>query len=292
MVDFSKVCAHVESGVSFSSLTTIKVGGRVDWVCYPENSKELINTVKLCAKHKIKSIILGNGSNVLAKDTPFNGVVISTKRLNHISLLNGGKIKVGAGAMLSKVCAFCEKNNLTGIEKLCGIPGTIGGAVVMNAGAFGCEIGNMVESVCVLDMEMLTTITKSQLFFDYRASTFTNKQNCVILNVVLQLTKSTFIPNSLYYVLLKKQTQNVGYPSAGSVFKRNGDIIPAKLIEDCGLKGLGIGGAMVSNVHAGYIVNTGGATYHDILRLIKLVKKRVRERFGVELELEIRVIGG
>ena len=290
MIDFENVCSYVEN-VSLKQLTTIKIGGIASFVCYPKTVSELIKTKELCAKHKILPIILGNGSNVLILDN-FSGVVLSTKKLNSISFFSTSKVRVGAGVSLSVLCAECEKKGYYCLSPLSGIPGTVGGAVVMNAGAFCTEIAQFVDSVVVLNNGKVITLPKSQLFFDYRKSAFTNNQNCVILEVVFQLSKSTPSLNIIHYAHLRHKTQNVGYPSMGSVFKRQGELIPAKLIESCGLKGTKIGGAMVSCVHSGFIVNTGGATSSDVMKLIELIRKRVKQKFGVWLELEIVILGG
>ncbi len=231
-----RVCKHVEEFVSIASLTTFKIGGLARYVCYPENVKELINVIKLCAKHGFLYYILGNGSNVLASDEFFQGVVICTKRFSNVKLLDKHRLEVDCGVSLGKLCSFCVEHALSGIEPMCGIPATIGGAVTMNAGAFGVEIDDFVESVTVLENGRIKKLEKNQLFFQYRKSIFTNNQKYVILSVVLQLKNSTsdYVRTQISaYTFKRALTQNVGYPSAGSVFKR-GKLPTSKLIEECG----------------------------------------------------------
>ena len=289
-----KLCKLTQEFVPLSELTTFKIGGVARFVCFPQNFKELIKLKELCAKRNISHFILGNGSNCLIKDEFFDGIVICTKKLNRIKLKNDGVVTVECGVLLPKLCSFCVKNGLSGLEALCGIPATIGGAVKMNAGAFGTEIGDVVECVTVFENGKTIKLDKSKLFFQYRKSVFTKSENCVILSVVLRLKKSTslLVQSKIKEFTLKRSaTQNVGYPSAGSVFKKN--VVPSsKLIADCGLKGARIGGAMVSNVHAGFIVNLGGATCVDVLNLIALIKREVKKKFSVELELELIILGG
>ena len=279
-----KICPNTLEKVSFRSLTTFKIGGIARYVCYPSSVDELTNLVMFCKEQKIDTFVLGGGSNILADDTGFLGVVICTKRLNEIALLSPCRVRAQAGAMMSALAHFCKTHGLSGAENLCGIPGTIGGAIVMNAGAFGGEIAKIVESVTYFENGKVETKKKSQLFFDYRKSIFTNRPNCVILSVVLRLKKSTpeFVQeNLLRFITQRQASQNVGMPSAGSIFKKVNHESAAVYIQNCGLKGAKLGDAMVSNEHAGFIINTGRATSKQVLSLIEKIKQEVKLKYGL-----------
>ena len=292
-MEIKKVCKCFFEKVSLSSLTTFRIGGQADYVCYPTRD-ELISLTQLCTKLGLDYFILGNGSNILALDEGYRGVIISTKGLDKI-FHTQNLVRIESGVALGRLCAFCLVHGLSGLEPLCGIPGTVGGAVVMNAGAFGLEFGDLVESVEYLENGVITNLKKSQLLFEYRKSFFTNRQNCVILSVVIKLHNSTY--HEIYqkmkeYAQMRMASQNVGYPSAGSVFKKCGSVPTAYLIEACGLKGKMVGGAAVSNVHAGFIVNTGGATSFDVISLMNLIKCEVSQKFCLDLEPELVILGG
>lgn len=284
------VCSSVLEDISFKSLTTFKIGGLAKYVAYPQNFVEFQNLMRFCDEHKLQYFILGAGSNILADDCGFDGVIICTKKLNSISKISPCRVRASCGVSMANLVRFCTEQSLTGLEWAVNIPGTVGGAVVMNAGAFGGEISNVVESVTVIQNGEIVELEKSKLFFDYRHSVFTNKKNCAIIEVVFKLKRATneqITLNIRKIILERAQTQNVGFPSAGSVFRREKDTIPAKLIEDCGLKGERVGDAMVSPVHSGYIVNTGKATCGQVLALIEKVRKNVFEKYNKILKCEI-----
>lgn len=288
--DLRSVCASVLSDISLKSLTTFKIGGLAKFVVYPQNFTEYKALLHMCKEKCVEYYILGAGSNILADDGGFDGVIICTKKLNNISKNSPCRVRASCGVMLANLVRFCADNGLTGLEWAINIPGTVGGAVVMNAGAFGGEMAKIVESVTILNNGVPQVLENSKLFFNYRHSVFTNKKNYAIMEVVFKLKKEAkdqIALNTRQIICKRTLTQNVGYPSAGSVFRRENDLIPAKLIEECGLKGERVGDAMVSPVHSGYIVNLGKATCGQVLALIEKVKSRVHEKFNATMQCEI-----
>ena len=289
------ICKSVLENISLRSLTTFKIGGTARFVAYPQDFTELTNLLDYLKRENMPYFILGAGSNVLACDEDYEGIIICTRKLNEIKKISPCRIKVGAGAMMSNIVRFCSELGLTGLEWAVNIPGTIGGAVVMNAGAFGGQISNVVESVTVFSESGTEVLGRAKLFFDYRHSVFTNSKNCVIMEVVLKLKKGsidTINATITKNILARASTQNVGYASAGSVFRHSTGVVPAKLIEDCGLKGERVGDAMVSPVHSGYIVNLGHATAGQVLALIDKVREKVYTTYKKNLECEIVYLKG
>ena len=288
--ELSKICLCREN-VDMKEVTTFKIGGRAKLVLYPNTVSQIKQCLDFCCKNKIKFIVLGACSNVLIKDEGIKDVVISTLYLDHFRV-EDGNIICQAGKRLSQLVIFSSNLGLSGLEWAIGIPGSVGGAIFMNAGAFGGEIGNFVEWVEVWECGGIKKYKNLKKFFKYRFSPFTNGKNCVIISVCLKLIQMTsnyckqIIKN---YVIKRAETQKVGYPSAGSIFKANTPLAPAFMIEKCGLKGYSCGGAQVSRVHSGYIVNVGNATCADVLNLINHVKCKVFSSFGVDLELEIKI---
>lgn len=293
--ELKKICPYSMQNISLKSLTTFKIGGIAKFVCYPQNLDEMKNLLNFCKVNKLEFSIIGSGSNILADDMGFDGVIICTKKLKNIENLGNGKVKVQSGTLLSELIQFAKNNGLMGLEWAVGIPATIGGAVVMNAGAYGGQISDICESVTILMDNELITLNKSKLFFDYRHSVFTNCKICVIISIVLRFKVST-IDEVTYKIrdnmLKRANTQNVGFASAGSVFKKTSEFAPAYMIEKCGLKGMRVGDAMVSTIHSGYIVNTGKATSGQVLALINKIKKAVKDKFNEELQMEIILLKG
>ncbi len=288
--EIKKICPSSFANFPLKSLTTFKIGGNADFVVFPQNLDELKSILEYIRANNVNFFVLGGGSNVLADDLGYRGIIICTKKLNQIQKLSRCKIKVQSGVMLSSVVRYCTQNSLHGLEWATGIPATIGGAVFMNAGAYGGEIADVVESVTFIQDNEIVSLDKSKLFFDYRKSLFTNTKNCVIIEIVLKLKKGNIeqITKTVREFTLKRATaQNVGYASAGSVFKRTKSNPPAYLIEQCGLKGARIGDAVVSPVHAGFIVNIGKATANQVRALIQKIQSRVFSKFNVNLECEI-----
>ena len=267
--------------------TTFRTGGPADFLVTPTSEKEMIE----CLKLDVKKTIIGNGSNLLVKDGGIRGLVIQTTKLNNITV-DKDEIKTESGALLSRIANIAKDNSLTGFEFACGIPGTIGGAVAMNAGAYGGEMKDVILRTRYADENgNVFEITNHE--FDYRKSFFTGK-NLIILasEIGLQNGDKEEIENKMKeYMTARNSKQPVNMPSAGSTFKRPVGFFAGKLIEDSGLKGYTIGGASVSTLHAGFIVNNGDATSKDILDLISYVQDKVYENYSVKLETEVKIIG-
>lgn len=270
-----------------SKHTTFKTGGTADFLVIPQNKEELIDLLKLDAK----KTIIGNGSNLLVKDGGIRGLVIKTTGLKNYKI-EGEYIIAESGLSLSKLSNIAKDNSLTGLEFACGIPGTLGGAVMMNAGAYGGEMSNIVRETEFADIYGNVLYTSNHEF-GYRKSIFMDK-SYIVLESKIRLEKGNKeeIEAKMKELMQKRnEKQPINMPSAGSTFKRPEGYFAGKLIEDAGLKGYKIGGAEVSTLHAGFIINSGNATSEDILNLIKYVQDKVKEKFDVTLEPEVRIIG-
>ncbi len=271
---------------------TFKTGGTCKCVILPESTDELIKIIKFLKEKNEDFYVIGNGSNILFPDTHLDKIIIKTTRLNSVSV-SGNEITAEAGAKLSAVCNLALENSLSGMECLNGIPGTMGGAVYMNAGAYGGEIKDVCIKTFYLDED--NNISEKDFEghnFSYRHSFFSDR-DCIVLKSVLKLKKGdkTEIKQKMAEFIEKRNDkQPLNFPNAGSTFKRPEGYFAGKLIEDCGLKGFSIGDACVSEKHSGFIVNKGNATTDDILKLIEYVQKEVMNKFGVELETEVRII--
>ena len=283
----------IEKDISLSTLTTYKTGGIAKLVIYPNNINNLKQLLKLIHKHNIKYFILGKGSNTLFSDNEFNGVIIKLDKLNNFEIKET-EIYVESGMILSKLVQASVKNELTGLEFAIGIPGTIGGAIYMNAGAYGNNISNIVKSVIVLDEKLqIEEIPLEKLKFDYRYSIFQANKNliCVAANIKLEHGNHDEIASEIKENLLKrKNSQPLEYPSAGSVFRNPEGNYAGKIIEELGLKGKNIGGAEISTKHANFIINKNNASSSDILNLIKLVQKEVKDKYKIDLKLEQQLV--
>lgn len=267
--------------------TTFRTGGPADFLVTPTSEKEMTE----CLKLDIKKTIIGNGSNLLVKDGGIRGLVIQTTKLNNITV-DEEKIKAESGAFLSRIANVAKDNSLTGFEFACGIPGTLGGAVAMNAGAYGGEMKDVILKTRYADEKgNVYEITNHE--FDYRKSFFTGKNFIILASEIgLQNGNKEEIENKMKeYMDARNSKQPVNMPSAGSTFKRPVGFFAGKLIEDSGLKGYTIGGASVSTLHAGFIVNNGNATSKDILDLIYYVQDKVYKNYNVKLETEVKIIG-
>lgn len=273
--------------------TSFKVGGAADILVTPKNFDQAINVIKSCNIEKVPFYIIGNGSNLLVRDGGIRGVVIKLTSLNKLEV-DGEKIIVESGAELSNVSKKALEMSLTGFEFACGIPGSVGGAVTMNAGAYISEIANVIEEAVVVDKEgNILRLNKEQLELGYRMSAVI-KYGYTVLEATFKLQKGDYntIKNTIEDLTRRREDkQPLEYPSAGSTFKRPTGYFAGKLIEDCGLKGFSIGDAEVSKKHSGFIINRGQASAKDILDLIKAVQDTVKESFGVELHTEVRIIG-
>ncbi len=275
--------------------TSFKIGGAADLFVTPENVEQLAECVKLCTKNCVDFFVLGNGSNVVFTDKGYRGVVISTLSLcDEIKLVNDSSIKCSVGTRLSTLCSFALENSLSGIECLWGIPGTVGGAVYMNAGAYGGEISDSVIECTSIDTSgNLHTYPADELDFSYRHSRFSDSDE-IIIDAVFRLKRADQKDISAKMddlISRRKEKQPLEYPSAGSVFKRPEGYFAAALIEQCGLKGRSVGGCCVSHKHSGFIVNTSNATCADLISLIDQIKAEVYAAKSVSLECEIKIIG-
>lgn len=274
-----------------SKHTSFKVGGTADFFVIANDIKELIYVLKIAKQLKIKTYILGNGSNVIIKDDGFRGIII---KLNFKQLkIENGNIIAGAGVPVALVSEFAYRQNISGYEFLSGIPGTVGGAIKMNAGAYGSEIKDVLVETTFLDEKYnIRKMENSEHEFAYRNSIFSNNK-WVIIESTFKIEKgnSEEIKNKRNeFSKSRKDKQPLELPNAGSIFKRMENVIPAKLIDEAGLKGYKIGGAQISEKHAGFIVNTGNATAKDIIDLIKYTKKTIKQKFNVDLELEVIIL--
>lgn len=270
--------------------TSFKIGGLSDLFITPSTIKSIEQIIRVCKQFEVPYFILGNGSNILVSDNGIRGAVIRLNSNFCEITANANSITCEAGAMLSAVCIVAQKNSLCGIEFAYGIPGTIGGAVYMNAGAYGGEMKNVVACSEYIDLFGKHTLNATQHDFAYRHSVYSNSDK-IITSVTLKLDKGNMdeIQDKMKELMQKrKDKQPLEYPSAGSVFKRPEGHYAGTLIEQCGLKGTSIGGAMVSDKHAGFIINTGNASCDDVLRLIDLIKNAVFTKTGVLLESEIK----
>ena len=274
--------------------TTFRIGGPADYYLCPHSTEELQKILQICRENKLEFFILGNGSNLLVSDKGYRGVVIQLwKNFSDIET-EDNTITVKAGALLSKVAAEALEESLTGMEFASGIPGTMGGAVMMNAGAYGGEMKDIIREVTVLTREgELLTLSKEEMNFGYRTSVVKEK-GYVVISAVLQLRKGDReeIRKVMDELTERRVTkQPLDMPSAGSTFKRPEGYFAGKLIMDAGLRGFSVGGAQISEKHCGFVVNKGDATAADVLGLIGEVQKRVQEKFGVALEPEVKFLG-
>ena len=282
----------IQYNVPMSKYTSFKVGGPAECLIKIETLEELKQILEIAQNNNIKTTIIGNGSNILVKDKGIKGIVLKIE-IKKFELSKENELIVGSGNKLGEIAQKLAKEEITGFEFASGIPGTIGGAIRMNAGAHGGEMKDIVKSTQYMDEN--GNIKEMELLnheFDYRKSIFSNK-NYIILKTTFCLKKGDKkeIENKIIeYRNWRKEKQPLEYPNAGSTFKRGKDFITAKLIDECGLKGYKIGGAQVSEKHAGFIINTGNATAEDILRLIEYTKKQVYDKFGKEIEPEIEII--
>ena len=274
--------------------TTFRIGGPADLFVTPESGQAVSESIRICKETQTPYTVIGNGSNLLVCDAGYRGVIIQIGRnLNQISV-NGEEIRAQAGAMLSVIAKTALAKSLTGFEFASGIPGTLGGAVVMNAGAYGGEMKDVLTEVTVLTQEgEIRTIPAEKLELGYRTS-LAAKNGWIILEAVMKFQKgdAEAIRGRMEELKVQRVTkQPLDLPSAGSTFKRPEGYFAGKLIMDAGLRGFSVGGAQVSEKHCGFVVNKGGATAEDVRNLIRAVQKKVQEDTGVLLEPEVKFLG-
>tara|TARA_B100000809_G_scaffold125564_1_gene123816 strand:+ start:1003 stop:1932 length:930 start_codon:yes stop_codon:yes gene_type:complete len=274
--------------------TTYGIGGPAELFVLPSNKQDLIDIVRLSKEHKQTVTIIGSGSNLLISDHGIKGVVISIKHCLRTINIDVDKIYVECGIMLGKMVKESMKHDLKGLENLIGVPGTLGGALMMNAGAWGGEISENLETVELLnERNEIQVLSKADIDFSYRSSSFS--KDIILLSATFKLKKSPkeIIQDNFDLAKLgRKNTQPLNYRSAGSVFKNPSTKHSAgMLIDQSGLKGFSIGGAKISNKHANFFVNNGNAKADDMLSLIKKAKNTVKEKFNIELNLEVKLLG-
>ena len=279
--------------VPMSEHIYFKVGGPVDILVTPRNIDQVTKTIGLCKENNVPYYIIGNGSNLLVKDGGIRGLVLKISNLNDITAENNF-IKAQSGALLKDVSKKALDESLTGFEFACGIPGSVGGAVFMNAGAYNGEISQVIKEAEVLDENgNIIVLNKEELELGYRTSSVMQR-GLVVISATFELEKGDYTKVDERMKTLtqrREEKQPLEYPSAGSTFKRPEGYFAGKLIQDAGLKGCTIGGAAVSEKHSGFVINKGGATAQDILDMIAHVQKTVKDMFGVDLHPEVRIIG-
>lgn len=279
-----------EKNYSLSKHTTYRVGGIATIMVCPKNIESLIKLLKVIREENVSYKILGNGSNVLFSSKDFNGVIIKLDEFNQAKFLSNNKIRVGAGYSLMKLCIQACKKGLAGLEFASGIPGTIGGAIYMNAGAYKSDMGYIVQSVKVLTPDLkIITLENKEMNFHYRSSFLQSHPNYICLEVLMKLKKGK--KEAIEEVIKERKkrrmdTQPLEYPSAGSVFRNPEGMFAGQMIEELGLKGMTKGGAMVSKKHANFIINYKNATSEDIKYLIEYVHDQVQEKYHVDMKVE------
>lgn len=285
------LCPNVLEKEPMSNHTTLKIGGPCDFLVMPNSLEELKNVVSYAKKQDIRLTILGNGSNLLIDDEGLDGIVIKTTNLKHIKV-EGNTITAGCGARLSALCETALQNGLGGLCELSGVPGTVGGGVYMNAGAYGGEIKDtLTKSLCLTEEGERKTLTNEEHQFSYRSSVFQDHPDWLILESTFTLFPSNreeLKEKTVELLRKRNQAQPLEYPNAGSTFKRPEGYFAGKLIDDCNLRGFSVGDAQVSEKHCGFVVNKGNATAKDVKELIAQVRTKVEDAFGVTLEAEIR----
>lgn len=277
--------------------TTFKIGGPVRLMCFPESAEDLQTVCDVLCEQNITPFILGNGSNILASDEPLDLVVINTSKLDSISIINDMEnfcdVKAYSGTLLSKLAVFAYEHGLSGLEFSHGIPGSVGGAVVMNAGAYGEEMKDVIiETEAYSKADGLKVLTAADNNFSYRHSRFSDS-NEIVVSAVMRLKKGDkkSIKDKMDELSTRrKESQPLNIPSGGSTFKRPKEGYAAALIENAGLKGYTVGDAMVSEKHSGFVVNNGNATFADVISVVEHVQKVISEKNKFRLETEIKIV--
>ena len=274
--------------------TTYRIGGPCDVMLIPENTEQILMLIDICNKKGIPFYVIGNGSNLLVRDGGIRGAVIKISNKMSAVTVDGCTIEAQAGALLGTIVRKAYENSLSGLEFAAGIPGSFGGAVTMNAGAYGSDMKHIVKSIFVCDRNgSCFNIEGDELMFGYRQSVVRQK-NFIVLSgeTELQEREKTEIKEKMDTLTAKRKAmQPLSMPSCGSVFKRPEGHFIGKLIEDAGLKGTSVGDAEVSQLHANFIVNKGNATARDVLELIEVIKAKVKNTFGIDIETEVIAVG-
>ena len=295
--EIKHICENIgcefQTDVPMSGYTSFKIGGNASVMVFPDTEEKLADIIEYCNEKSVKKLLLGKGSNMLVSDDGFAGVVINTCNLDKIELIDETTIFCQSGAPLIRLCRFALENGLTGLEFAYGIPGTAGGAAYMNAGAYGGEMKDVLIKCGHITPDAEKGFYEdSELDLSYRHSVY-SKKDYVITSLTLKLEKGdkTAIKAKMDELMAKRiDKQPLDYPSAGSTFKRPEGYFAGALIEQCNLKGFSVGGAQVSEKHAGFVINKGGATACDVMNLIDHCRKVVSEKTGVTLEPEVEII--
>lgn len=285
---------NVHTDEPMSRHTTFRIGGNADYFVKPGNADEVAAVIVVCREYNIPYFILGNGSNLLVSDDGYRGMIINIMDNMDSVTVDGRIITAQAGAMLVRVSVMARDNALTGLEFASGIPGTIGGAVYMNAGAYGGEMKNVVKTVRAIDeYGRIYELDSEKMDFSYRHS-IVEERKLIVLVVTLELehgSREAIDDRMKELAEARRSKQPLEYPSAGSTFKRPEGYFAGKLIMDAGLRGYSVGGAQVAEKHCGFVINKGGATASDVVELIRDVQHDVDDKFGVTLEPEVKMLG-
>jgi len=278
-----------------SKHTTMRVGGPVDIMVLPNTIEEITDVINYAKENNIPIKVIGNGSNMIVSDLGIEGIVVKlTCNMSNVNIC-GETVTCTAGASMPKTAVIARQNSLAGFEFACGIPGTIGGGVKMNAGAYGGQISDVLVSCKYLDENLnVKEIENKDMNYSYRHSIFIDNPNYIVLEATFKLNKGNMeeIESKMQENNTSRKTkQPYEYPSAGSVFRRPEGYFVGKLVQDAGLRGVSVGGAQVSEKHTGFIINKDNATCEDLKKLIELVQKTVKEKFGVELKTEVEFVG-
>ena len=277
-----------------SSHTSFRIGGAAKRMAFPQNGEQVVLLVGFAEGCGVEPLVIGNGTNLLISDAGLDRLVIETSAMNHMELGKDGRITADAGVSLARLADYACKQGLTGQEFAHDIPGTLGGAVCMNAGAYDGEMKQVIETVTVLfPQEGIRTLSCEEMDFAYRHSLLSDHPGAVVLHATIKLTAGdpVAIREKMQFLMQRRKTsQPLEWPSAGSTFKRPVGYFAGTLIDQCGLKGFTVGGAQVSEKHAGFVINQGGATCADVEELIRQVQARVLQEKGVRLEPEVKII--
>jgi UDP-N-acetylmuramate dehydrogenase len=295
LISITEIRSFFKGAISLNEplarFTTFRIGGEADYLVEPADEADLLGIVNYCTQKHMPYYTMGNGSNILISDEGIRGVVINLESGFNYLKNSGGIVTAGAGVKLAKFVDFCIQNNYAGVEMLAGIPATVGGALIMNAGCYGGESSSFVEQVRVIKEGKIVTLPKEECQFSYRHS---GLKEFVVFEASFRLNegnKEELMNSRKKWILQRNSSQPVEIPNAGCIFKNPAEHHAAVLIEQCGLKGLTYGGAMVSPKHANFIVNVNNATAHDVMELVKTIKKTVKEKKGITLEMEVKLIG-
>ncbi len=287
------ICSYVLADEPMAKHTSFKIGGPCDYMVFPKSVDEVKNVLAFAKEAGVRVTVLGNGSNVLVADEGIDGIVIKTTELKAITC-NGTDITAQAGARLSALCEVAKEHSLGGLAELSGIPGTVGGGVYMNAGAYGGEIKDTLVSSLILDENLeIRTLTAEEHELSYRHSVFHSHPQWIVLETTFSLisaNRDELHKKTVELLRKRNEKQPLEYPNAGSTFKRPEGYFAGKLIEDAGLRGFSVGDAQVSQKHCGFVINRGNATAKDVCDLIGEVRETVVKKFGVTLEAEVRYV--